>query len=111
MEPATNRPTRIRLLIADIDGTLVTKEKLLTPRSVEAVRRLKNAGIMFGVTTGRPPVGARMLIDSLPSLKFIAGFNGGVIVRSDFSLFKQNLLPTAVAQQVIQMILEHQMDA
>jgi Cof subfamily protein (haloacid dehalogenase superfamily) len=111
MEPATNRPPRIRLLIADIDGTLVTKEKLLTPRSVEAVRRLKNAGIMFGVTTGRPPAGARMLLDSLPGLKFIAGFNGGVIVRSDFSLFKQNLLPTAVAQQVIQAILEHQMDA
>lgn len=105
----TNR-LPIRLVIADIDGTLVTKEKLLTPRSVEAVQRLNDAGILFGITTGRPPAGARMLIDSLPGLKFIAGFNGGVVVRRDFSLFKENLLPAPMAQQVVRMIEEHNMD-
>jgi Cof subfamily protein (haloacid dehalogenase superfamily) len=103
--------TRIRLVIADIDGTLVNKEKLLTPRAIEAVRRLDSAGILFGVTTGRPPAGARMLIDPLPALKFIAGFNGGVVVRRDYSLFKQNLLPIDTAKQVLDMILEHKMDA
>jgi len=98
-------------VIADIDGTLVTKEKLLTPRSVQAVQRLQDAGILFGITTGRPPKGAKMLIDSLPDLKFIAGFNGGVVVRRDFSLFKENLLPASTAEQVVQIVLEHQMDA
>ena len=91
-QPSTNKPTRIRLLIADIDGTLVTKEKLLTPMSVEAVERLDKAGILFGITTGRPPAGARMLVEPLPDLKFIAGFNGAVVVRRDFSVFKENLL-------------------
>lgn len=52
-----------------------------------------------------------MLVDSLPGLKFIAGFNGGIVVRRDFSLFKLNLLPAAVAKQVVEMILEHEMDA
>jgi hypothetical protein len=108
--PATKPRPHIRLVIADIDGTLVTKEKLLTPRSVQAVQGLNDAGILFGVTTGRPPAGARMLVDSLPGLKFIAGFNGGIIVRRDFSLFKQNVLPAAIAQQVVEMILEHGMD-
>jgi Cof subfamily protein (haloacid dehalogenase superfamily) len=108
--PATKPRPRIRLVIADIDGTLVTKEKLLTPRSVQAVQRLNDAGILFGVTTGRPPAGTRMLVDSLPGLKFIAGFNGGIIVRRDFSLFKQNLLPAAIAQQVVETILQHRMD-
>jgi Cof subfamily protein (haloacid dehalogenase superfamily) len=98
-------------VIADIDGTLITKDKLLTPRSVQAVHRLSEAGILFGVTTGRPPAGTRMLIESLPGLKFIAGFNGGIVVRRDFSLFKQNLLPGAVAEQVVKIILEHKMDA
>jgi Cof subfamily protein (haloacid dehalogenase superfamily) len=110
VQPGTNKRPRIRLLIADIDGTLVTREKLLTPRSVQAVQRLKEAGILFGVTTGRPPAGTRMLVDSLPGLKFIAGFNGGIVVRRDFSLFKQNLLSPAVAEQVVQIILEHKMD-
>jgi Cof subfamily protein (haloacid dehalogenase superfamily) len=108
--PATSQRPRIRLVIADIDGTLITREKLLTPRSVQAVQRLNEAGILFGITTGRPPAGARMLVDSLPGLKFIAGFNGGIVVRRDFSLFKQNLLPAAVAEQVVQIILEHKMD-
>src|SRR5215472_9661119 len=105
----TDRPP-IRLMIADIDGTLVTKEKLLTPRSVEAVQRLNDAGILFGITTGRPPAGARMLIEPLPGLKFIAGFNGGIVVRRDFSLFKENLLQALVAEQVVRMIEEHNMD-
>jgi Cof subfamily protein (haloacid dehalogenase superfamily) len=107
---AKNTPTRIRLLIADIDGTLVTKEKLLTPRSVEAVERLGEAGILFGITTGRPPAGARMLLEPLPDLKFIAGFNGAVVVRRDFSVFKKNLLAAAVAEQVVEIILDHEMD-
>src|SRR5215831_11379942 len=101
---------RIRLVIADIDGTLVTPEKLLTPQSMEAVQKLKDAGVLFGVTTGRPPAGTKMLVDSLPGLKFIAGFNGGIIVRRDFSLFKQNLLAQAAVEQVVQIILEHKMD-
>lgn len=101
---------RIQLLIADIDGTLVTREKLLTPRSVQAVQRLSDAGILFGVTTGRPPQGTKMLVDSLPGLKFIAGFNGAVVVRRDFSLFKLNLMPAAAAKQVVQIIEEHKMD-
>jgi Cof subfamily protein (haloacid dehalogenase superfamily) len=98
-------------VIADIDGTLVTKEKLLTPRSVQAVQRLQDAGILFGITTGRPPKGTKMLIDALPDLKFIAGFNGGVVVRRDFSIFKENLLPAPTAKQVVQIILDHKMDA
>src|SRR5262249_23989295 len=109
--PLTNVRTRVRLLIADIDGTLVTKEKLLTPTSVQAVRKLQDAGILFGITTGRPPAVTRMLVDSLPGLKFIAGFNGGIVVRREFSLFKQNLLERAAAEEVVQIILEHKLDA
>lgn len=108
--PGTNKRPSIRLVIADIDGTLVTKEKLLTPRSIEAAKRLNDAGIFFGVTTGRPPRGARMLVDPLPSLKFIAGFNGGIVVRRDFSLFKQNFLPEEAARNVVQMIIERKLD-
>src|SRR5215471_16932427 len=109
-QTSINKRPPIRLVIADIDGTLVNKQKLLTPRSVRAVERLNDAGILFGVTTGRPPAGTRMLIDSLPGLKFIAGFNGGIVVRRDFSLFELNLLPAAVAERVVQMIQEHEMD-
>ncbi len=107
---STNAHTPIRLLIADIDGTLVTKEKLLTPASVQAVRKLQDAGILFGITTGRPPKGTKMLVDSLAGLKFIAGFNGGIVVRRDYSLFRQHLLEKAAAEEVVHILLEHKLD-
>jgi Cof subfamily protein (haloacid dehalogenase superfamily) len=110
MAPITNDRSAIRLVIADIDGTLVTKEKLLTPKSVRAVDRLNEAGILFGVTTGRPPAGVKMLIESLPHLRFIAGFNGGVIVNRNLSFFSENLLAADMAAEVVRLILEHDMD-
>ena len=49
----------IRLLLADVDGTLVTPDKELTDRAVDAVRRLGDAGILFAITSGRPPGACR----------------------------------------------------
>src|ERR1051326_1433589 len=109
--PATSKRPPVRLMIADIDGTLVTKEKLLTPRSVQAAARLQEAGIIFGVTTGRPPKGVKMLLESLPHLRFIAGFNRGVVVNRELVLFRENLLDSRIAEDVVQTILEHGMDA
>ena len=53
----------IKMVIADVDGTLVTQEKVLTKRAVEAVLRLHDAGIQFSITSGRPPRGMAMLIE------------------------------------------------
>ena len=46
---------QIRLFLADVDGTLVTQEKVLTDRAIAAVAKLKQAGILFAITSGRPP--------------------------------------------------------
>ncbi len=72
----------IRMVIADVDGTLVTQEKVLTKRAVEAVSRLREAGIQFTVTSGRPPRGMAMLIDPLKLTQPLAAFNGGVLILS-----------------------------
>ena len=51
-------PTRkISLVLADVDGTLVTEDKVLTARAQAAVRRLGEVGIRFAITSGRPPRG------------------------------------------------------
>lgn len=42
----------IRLVIADVDGTLVTNDKALTTRAIDAVKRLRNADIAFSLTSG-----------------------------------------------------------
>ena len=74
-------PQPIRLLLADVDGTLVTQDKVLTDRSIAAVAKLRQAGIMFAVTSGRPPRGMSMLIEPLELSTPIAAFNGGLFAR------------------------------
>jgi Cof subfamily protein (haloacid dehalogenase superfamily) len=100
----------IRLVIADVDGTLVTQDKVLTPRSIEAVRRLREVGIAFSITSGRPPLGMKMLIAPLGLNEPLAAFNGGVFVHPDLSVMAQSFLPTDVARKVIATIMQHGLD-
>jgi Cof subfamily protein (haloacid dehalogenase superfamily) len=82
----------IKLLLSDVDGTLVTKEKELTPRSVEAVHRLHDAGILFAVTSGRPPRGMSMLLEPLALSTPIAAFNGGLVVGPDLDVLEERVV-------------------
>src|ERR1700730_4331162 len=101
----------IRLVIADVDGTLVTQEKLLTQRAAEAVSRLHEAGIEFTITSGRPPRGMAMLIDPLKLTQPLAAFNGGVLIKPDLAtVVDQKFLPAAVAEKVIEAIESHGLD-
>ena len=70
----------IRLLLADVDGTLVTQEKLLTEQAAAAAQELRDAGITLALTSGRPPRGMSMLIAPLKLKGAIAGFTGGVFL-------------------------------
>jgi Cof subfamily protein (haloacid dehalogenase superfamily) len=83
----------VKLLLADVDGTLVTQQKVLTKRAIEAVHKLHDAGILFAITSGRPPRGMAMLIDPLDIQTPIAAFNGGLIVDRDMTVVEQRVLP------------------
>jgi hypothetical protein len=92
-DPPSPSSSRIRLLLADVDGTLVTSQKVLTAQAVDAVRRLRQAGILFAVTSGRPPRGMAMLVDPLELTTPIAGFNGGLLVNPDMSVIEERVIP------------------
>jgi Cof subfamily protein (haloacid dehalogenase superfamily) len=103
--------SKISLFIADVDGTLVTKDKVLTPRAVAAVKALNAAGINFAITSGRPPRGMSMLIEPLALQGAIAGFNGGVFVKPDLSVIESHALDPATAKQTLKLILDRGLDA
>jgi Cof subfamily protein (haloacid dehalogenase superfamily) len=102
---------KISLVLADVDGTLVTEQKILTERAREAVKRLRAAGIRFAITSGRPPRGMQMLFDPLELDTPIAGFNGGLFVKRDLTIIEQKTLPTDVARQATDLIRKHGLDA
>jgi Cof subfamily protein (haloacid dehalogenase superfamily) len=100
----------IRLLLADVDGTLVTREKVLTPRAMASVQALAGANIGFAITSGRPPRGMQMLIEPLALRTPIAAFNGGLFVRPDLSVIEQRVLRREVVEPVIEIIKAQKLD-
>jgi Cof subfamily protein (haloacid dehalogenase superfamily) len=102
---------KISLVLADVDGTLVTAEKVLTSRAGAAVEALRAAGIGFAITSGRPPRGMAMLTGPLALRTPIAGFNGGIFVKPDMTIMEEHVLAADVAERALEVILHHGMDA
>lgn len=100
----------VRLVVADVDGTLVTPDKLLTPRACAAVRAVTDAGIAFTITSGRPPLGMKMLIDELHIEYPVTAFNGGLFVRPDLSVIRERLIPVDAARTVLDIVTAHGLD-
>jgi len=93
-------PSPIRLMLADVDGTLVTQDKVLTDRAIAAVHRLHDAGILFAITSGRPPRGMAMLVEPLDLQTPIAAFNGGLLVDRDMTVIEQRLVPEPLVSPI-----------
>jgi len=110
-EQAAARARKISLVLADVDGTLVNEEKVLTTRAQRAVKALNKAGIRFAITSGRPPLGMAMLFDALELDTPIAGFNGGLFVARDLRILTEKTVPADVARQAIELIRAHGLDA
>ncbi|WP_241759253.1 Cof-type HAD-IIB family hydrolase [Pyxidicoccus parkwayensis] len=101
----------IKLLIADVDGTMVTKDKVLTVKTQEAVARLRASGIQFTVTSGRPPRGMASLVSALGLTAPLAAFNGGMYVKPDLTtVLAQRTLPPDIARQAVDYLLQAGMD-
>ena len=103
-------PKGVRLVVADVDGTLVTPDKILTPRARAVVRTMIEAGIAFTITSGRPPLGMKALIDTLQLQGPITAFNGGLFVRPDLSVIREHLVPGEAAQSVIDTLTNDKLD-
>jgi Cof subfamily protein (haloacid dehalogenase superfamily) len=101
----------IRVLLADVDGTLVTQQKVLTQETLAAARELRAAGITLALTSGRPPRGMSMLIEPLALTGPIAGFNGGVFVNPDLSVIESHTIDPEVAREALRLILKAGLDA
>lgn len=101
---------KISLVLADVDGTLVTEDKILTERARNAVSALQEAGIRFAITSGRPPLGMAMLFDVLDIETPIAGFNGGLFVERDLTILDEKTVPADLARQAIDLMRAHGLD-
>ena len=108
MKPYSSR-SKISLMLADVDGALVTNDKLVTARARAAVAALRAERIRFTITSGRPPRGMKMLIDDLKIDTVVAGFNGGVFVNPDLTVIQSRFLARSAAERALEVIAQHKL--
>jgi Cof subfamily protein (haloacid dehalogenase superfamily) len=102
--------TRIALVVSDVDGTLLTKNKTLTDGARSAVRRLHEAGIGFTIVSSRPTLGMRFLIEPLQITLPVGAFNGSSIVDPQLKPIEQHLIPASAVQRTLEVLNEFGVD-
>ena len=91
----------VRLLVSDVDGTLVRNDKSLSPATIAAAGRLREAGIALAVVSSRAPVGLKVLIGPLALQTPRAGFNGAVVLDVAGQGLQELVIPQAVCRDVV----------
>lgn len=102
--------TRIALLVSDVDGTLVTPEKELTPKTIDAVKRLRAGGVELTIASSRPPVGMAFLIKPLAITLPIGPFNGSSLIAPNGSVITQHLIPENAVRASVKMLSDRGID-
>lgn len=88
----------IKLVASDLDGTLLNKNKEITPRLFAALKKLDELGIYFVPSTGRPFGTVPQAIKELPFLKYVITSNGATIYDAveQKNIIENYLTPDAV---------------
>lgn len=102
--------TRIALVVSDVDGTLLTHDKTLTEASKAAVARLHAAGIAFTITSSRPTIGMRFLLEPLAITLPVGAFNGSSIVDAAMNPVEQHLIPASAVARSLEVLRDYGTD-
>ena len=94
----------VRLVVSDIDGTLVRSDKSLSDGVVAAVKRLEAAGVPFTLISARPPSGMLWIAEKLGLTAPIGAFNGGTVVKPDGTIVSAVRLTPDVAKRALKLI-------
>lgn len=100
----------VKLLVSDVDGTLLDSHKELTDRVRQSVLRVKEAGVLFTIISARPPRAVKFLIEALNLTEPIACFNGALLCTPSYEILSQTMMERNDASKVATTILEQGLD-
>ena len=89
---------KYKMVVLDVDGTLLTNEKTVTARTRATLIRVQQMGIKVVLASGRPTYGVVGLAKELELDKnggYILSYNGGQIinVQTNELLFEKRIDP------------------
>ena len=97
----------IRLILSDLDGTLLPSDKIMTEYTKRTIRKLKEKGYLFGIASGRPipPLKEKMRLWDMDSYVDVwIGNNGAVYEDSDGYSLKENFMSIEDMLEIYQQV-------
>lgn len=91
-----------KLVALDIDGTLLNKERRLTPEIKEAIRRVRERGTEVTLCTGRMFRAALPYAEELELELPLIAYNGGLVMQAETKeILYRRSLPGIYAKQIV----------
>ncbi len=94
----------IRLVVSDVDGTLVKHDRTLATSTIAAAHKLRAAGVKFALISSRPAHGMDVLLAPLGIDTPRAGFNGGEVLDMQDKLLRQRTIPETACRAAVAML-------
>jgi Cof subfamily protein (haloacid dehalogenase superfamily) len=101
----------VKLVISDVDGTIVQPDKTLSAGTMAAAQRLQAAGVPLAIVSARPPRGMRWISEALMLTAPYAGFNGGALIGPNGQVIEWNPAPAAMVQTALDLFAARGVDA
>lgn len=86
---------KYKLLVLDIDDTLLTTDKRITDRVMNALTAAQDAGVTLAIASGRLPIGVRPFVEALHIPErggYYLAFNGGLILDANGTIVHADIL-------------------
>ena len=100
----------IKVIMCDIDGTLLNSKGIVTTKTIDAIKKVREQGILFGISTGRDVPSVKRLFGKWGIgglVDMIVGSNGGEIYDYKTDYYEENF---ALPGNLIANIMEHYKD-
>ena len=94
---------QIKLIASDLDGTLLNRNKEITPRLFSALKNLDELGVFFVPSTGRPFGTVPKAIKELPFLKYVITSNGATIYDA---VEQKNIIENFLTPEAVDAVIE-----
>ncbi|MBR5122396.1 MAG: HAD family phosphatase [Anaerotignum sp.] len=94
---------QIKLVASDLDGTLLNRNKEITPRLFGALKNLDELGVFFVPSTGRPFGTVPKAIKELPFLKYVITSNGATIYDA---VEQKNIIENFLTPEAVDAVIE-----
>ncbi|MDR2992684.1 HAD family hydrolase [Bacillus cereus] len=90
-----------KIIISDLDGTLLRSDKTISQKSINILRECKNNGDELIFATARPPRAINQYIPNVLKNEIIICYNGALVLKGDDILYEM-MIPKNIILEIIE---------